>query len=71
MRNSRTPDSSSGFRRGVLAGLTLFCLMTLSGATRAQVRPTQSGPVQGITVGDVVQFRGIPYAAAGRRRLRR
>ncbi len=50
-------------RHGVSAATTLVCLLVLSGAALAQVRPTQSGPVQGIMVGDVVQFRGIPYAA--------
>lgn len=50
-------------RHGILAGMALLCMLVLSGGAPAQVRPTQSGPVQGITVGDIVQFRGIPYAA--------
>jgi para-nitrobenzyl esterase len=42
----------------VLISLTLF-----SGAARAQIRQTESGPVQGITFRGVTEFRGIPFAA--------
>jgi para-nitrobenzyl esterase len=49
--------------RRVYAALALICLLALGGSAQAQTRPTQSGPVKGITVGDVAEFRGIPYAA--------
>jgi para-nitrobenzyl esterase len=45
--------------------LAAFALLGLSiaSAAHAQVRQTQSGPVQGITGFGITQFRGIPYAA--------
>jgi para-nitrobenzyl esterase len=47
----------------VFAALALFCLLVLGGTAQAQVRTTQSGPVKGITISAVAEFRGIPYAA--------
>jgi len=49
--------------RSLTAALAALCCVTFAGAARAQVRPTESGPVKGFTVGDVAEFRGIPYAA--------
>jgi len=43
------------------AAFAFLCVMALP--VRAQTRPTESGPVQGVNVSDGVQFRGIPYAA--------
>jgi para-nitrobenzyl esterase len=42
--------------------LALTLLLAAAGAS-AQIRPTQSGLVQGLTVGSVDQFLGIPFAA--------
>jgi len=53
----------SGAMRFGLAGLALTGLTLIGGAARAQIRQTQSGPVQGITGFGVTEFRGIPYAA--------
>ena len=39
----------SGAMRFGLAGLALTGLTLIGGAARAQIRQTQSGPVQGIT----------------------
>jgi para-nitrobenzyl esterase len=57
MRGFRFQDGFFGF------AATLICLLALGSSAQAQTRPTQSGPVKGITVGDVAEFRGIPYAA--------
>jgi para-nitrobenzyl esterase len=44
-----------------LAVATLLCLA--AAPALAQIRPTESGPVKGLTIAEVAQFRGIPYAA--------
>ena len=43
------------------AALALACLAALPAP--AQTRPTESGPVNGITIDQVAQFRAVPYAA--------
>src|ERR1700733_9002653 len=67
MHGCRVKDRSNRLtyakRRGVCAAIALACLLTLATAAQAQTRPTESGPVKGITVDDVAEFRGIPYAA--------
>jgi para-nitrobenzyl esterase len=52
----------SDFRCLIKAFLAV-CIMAFAGEASAQVRPTESGPVNGFTVGDLTEFRGIPYAA--------
>jgi len=41
--------------------LALACLAAIQ--AQAQSRPTESGPVNGITIAEVAQFRAVPYAA--------
>jgi para-nitrobenzyl esterase len=43
--------------------LALTGAVAAGGAARAQVRQTESGPVQGISGFGITEFRGIPYAA--------
>ena len=47
--------------KGRAAAFVLACLTTAHAL--AQTRPTESGAIQGLTIGDVAQFRGVPYAA--------
>ncbi len=49
--------------RSLMAALAVLSCATFAVAAHAQVRSTESGPVNGFTVGDLTEFRGIPYAA--------
>ena len=48
--------------KGISVALAMVCAPA-AGATTGPVRMTQSGPVQGLTVGSEVQFLGVPFAA--------
>jgi len=58
--SSRFVPRASRFGFGLLA---MVCSLILSTGARAQVRPTESGAVKGVTIDNVAEFRGIPYAA--------
>ena len=55
-----SPASARQFSHFALA---LAAWLGAAGVASAQVRQTQNGPVQGLTVGTEAQFLGIPYAA--------
>lgn len=46
-----------------LVAVVATAWVLLGSSAQAQIRPTESGPVQGFTVGEIAEFRGVPYAA--------
>ncbi|HEX4505857.1 MAG TPA: carboxylesterase family protein, partial [Alphaproteobacteria bacterium] len=54
--------SAAQEKRGyAAAAFALACLAAFP--AQAQTRPTESGPVKGLTLDEVAQFRAVPYAA--------
>ena len=56
-------DMASFRRRWCVALGFAVSLCAAAGPAASQVRQTQNGPVQGLTVGNEAQFLGIPFAA--------
>ena len=56
----RSQNSKSHLYRGLIA---LVLALVNPAIARAQTRATESGPVNGTTVGKIAEFRAVPYAA--------